>query len=199
MTNRVLLNAGCGDPESDNAPKYFSSWQNIRLDLDTKARPDIVANIVELECIRDSSVDAIWSSHSLEHLYRHELPRALSGFRRVLRPDGFVCILVPDLQIAAKAIVDDKLTDPIYRSQSGPVTAHDMIFGFGPAIAMGSTYMAHRCGFTPTALGRALVDAGFIEVVVQRRTTRMELSAVALKKKANSEEERQTLITSLGI
>ena len=44
-----------------------------------------------------ASVDAVFSSHNIEHLYPHEVPLALKEFMRVLKPDGFVLMTCPDL------------------------------------------------------------------------------------------------------
>jgi predicted SAM-dependent methyltransferase len=46
----------------------------------------------------DSSVDFIYSSHVLEHLYRNEALRLMHEARRVLKPGGVVRTCVPDLE-----------------------------------------------------------------------------------------------------
>ena len=45
----------------------------------------------------DNSVDAIYSSHTLEHLYLNEAQTLLTQCLRVLRPGGILRIVVPDL------------------------------------------------------------------------------------------------------
>ena len=199
MVPRIYLNVGCGRRGTGGSLPYFSDWQEVRLDLDPLARPDVVANITDLDCIADASFDAVFSSHSIEHLFEHELPRAMQSFRRILKPEGFACILVPDLQIAARAIAEDRMSDPIYHSVSGPISAHDMVFGFGAAIARGSVFMAHRCGFTPTVLGRTVVGGGFAEVIVRRREAHLELAAVGLKATPSSPQARAEFMESLGL
>lgn len=46
---------------------------------------------------RDSSVDVVYSSHTLEHLTREQGARFLAECHRVLRIDGVIRIVVPDL------------------------------------------------------------------------------------------------------
>jgi hypothetical protein len=41
----------------------------------------------------------------------------------VLKDDGFLCLVVPDLQTIANYIVNDKLDEVIYESPAGPITA----------------------------------------------------------------------------
>lgn len=163
--SRVFVNAGCGHSGSSSVPMYFDSWQQLRVDIDLSTNPDMLTSVTDLSVIEDATMHAVWSSHCLEHLFAHEVPMALAEFRRVLCQDGFACIVVPDLQAIANLIAKDRLDECIYESPSGPVTAHDMIWGFGPALASGQTAMAHHCGFTPTPLLKILTDAGFEEIL----------------------------------
>jgi SAM-dependent methyltransferase len=115
------------------------------------------------------SFDAIWSSHTLEHLYAHEVPAALVEFKRVLKPDGFALITSPDLEAVASLILDHGLDHVAYTSPAGPITPLDMLFGHSDSIASGHLYMAHKTGFTCASLGRHFVDAGFPVVLVNRQ------------------------------
>ncbi len=147
---QVFINAGCGAPNNPRLPTLFRKWRQIRVDVDPDMTPDVVASIADLSAIPDRSADAVWASHCMEHLFAYEVPRALAEFRRVLKKTGFACIIVPDLQSIAHWIATDRLHEMIYESAAGPVTAHDMLWGFSEAIARGNGAMAHHCGFTPT-------------------------------------------------
>jgi SAM-dependent methyltransferase len=196
---RVFLNAGCGSSGSSRLPPVFHNWDQIRVDIDPGLKPDLVANIVDLSAIPDASIDAIWCSHCIEHLFAHQVPMALAEFRRVLRGDGFACLIVPDLQEISHWIANDRLHETIYESSAGPVTAHDMIWGFGPAIANGMMGMAHRCGFTPTVFLEYLKGAGFSEIVLRRKTSNLELAGLALQKPSENSEEREKRMAQLGL
>jgi len=157
-----------------------------------------VASIDDLGAIPARTIDAIWCAHCVEHLFSHQVPRALAEFRRVLREDGFACIIVPDLQAISHWIAADRLHETIYKSKAGPVTAHDMIWGFGPAIAHGKIEMAHHCGFTPTLFLENLRQAGFSEIVLRRRSA-LELAGLALQKPSKSSEQRKKLMAELDL
>jgi len=45
--------------------------------------------MLDMPAVADGSVDAIYSSHNIEHLYPDEIPVALKEFLRVLKPEGF--------------------------------------------------------------------------------------------------------------
>jgi hypothetical protein len=123
---------------------------------------------------------------------------AIGEFRRVLRTDGFACIIVPDLQAIAEWIATDRLDETIYESSAGPVTAHDMLWGFGPAIERGDAAMAHRCGFTPSVFLRRLSDGGFPEIVLRRRAS-LELAGLCLCRPSANPEEREAVMARLGL
>ncbi len=162
-----MLNVGCG-PRRDRLHPLFRDpdWREIRLDIDPAARPDIVASMSDLGCFAPGTVDAVWSSHNLEHLWEDEARRALAEMVRVLKPTGFALITTPDLARVARKVAAGGLDDVLYHSPAGPVGALDILFGFRPAIARGNAHMAHRTGFDEQRLGRFLVDAGFAEARV---------------------------------
>lgn len=179
---RKVLNAGSGVEAARKLHEVFRNggWQQIRLDIDPGVKPDLVGSITDLApLVPDASFDAVWSSHSLEHLYAHEVPVALSEFHRVLKRDGFLLINCPDLEAVAQALLSEGVDETLYVSPAGPVTALDILFGHGPSISAGNRYMAHRTGFTIERLGRLLMESGFAEARIIRQRG-LDLWAVAL-------------------
>jgi SAM-dependent methyltransferase len=167
QTMRRLLHVGCSKKNLKNLPLFFhSGWQELRYDIDPSVKPDLTGSITDMGALQDGSVDAIWSSHNLEHLNSFEVPAALAEFRRVLSDSGFAVITVPDLRAVARHIVNDQLEQPLYKAPAGPISPLDVLFGHQAAIANGNAYMAHRTGFSARTLGQALIDAGFEEVRV---------------------------------
>jgi len=170
---KTVLNVGCGYPLRQKLHRHFHGpdWREVRLDLDPAVQPDIVCSITDMSPVAANSVDAVWSSHNLEHLQRHEVPLALTEFIRVLKPRGLLLLTLPDLQQVARLVVEDRLEDSAYISQSGPITALDMIFGHTASLALGNSFMAHRTGFTARTLYKLLTEAGFVEVVLRQGTS----------------------------
>src|SRR5438270_4825699 len=196
----IVVNAGCGPLGGARLPAIFDSGTQLRVDFDPAVQPDVVASITDLSAIPSNSADAVWSAHCMEHLYAHEVGRALSEVYRILADDGFACLIVPDLQAVASYIANDRLHEAVYTSAAGPVTAHDIVYGFGSAIAQGRVGMAHRCGFTPTMMIQRLQEVPFGEIVVRRRTAVLELAAVLQKNVAAwTPEKRAALLASLEL
>lgn len=183
---RRVLNAGSGPPSNRHLHPIFADgdWGEVRLDVDPQASPHLTGSVVDMSTLVPSqSFDAVWSSHSLEHLHAHEVPLALSEFARVLKPDGFALITSPDLEAVAALLLKQGLDHAAYVSPVGPITPRDMLFGHAASIARGKTFMAHNTGFTCTSLGHQLADAGFPVVLVKRAG--FDLWALALMQDAD--------------
>lgn len=169
---KTVLNVGSGPRGHVIHPSFTGdTWQEVRLDLDPAAAPDVVGSVVDMRAIFEDGVfDAIWSSHNIEHLFDHEVTQALGEFHRVLKPDGYVVVTCPDLQTVAELLLDRGLDGKAYDAPVGPITVHDILFGHGASITKGNTFMAHRTGFTQERLGRKAIEAGFRDVRVGRGT-----------------------------
>lgn len=178
---KTFLHVGCGPKRKDKTTSGFNTpeWTELRLDIDESVNPDIVGSMTDMSAVPDASVDAIFSSHNIEHLYPHEVPVALAEFKRVLKPEGFVVITCPDLQSVCALIAEDKLTEPAYTSPAGPIAPLDILYGLRTALARGNLFMAHRCGFTQKVLAGTLQAAGFGSIVSKRREKAFELWALA--------------------
>lgn len=143
------LHVGCGGAP---LPSWLEGYDEVRLDIDERHKPDIVADMRALGEI--GQFDVVYSSHSLEHLYPHDGRKALAEFYRVLVPNGRVIVIVPNLEgIKANE-------DVVYESPSGPITGLDMIYGARWLIEA-MPYMAHKNGFTKLTLEAEMKAAGF--------------------------------------
>ena len=132
---------------------HYDDWEIVRFDIDPESGADIigdaryVADYCDLE-----SFDAVYMSHLLEHFYEHETKDVLEGIKKVLKPDGFCDIYVPDV-LAAFGVamrVGKGMHSKIYDSNAGPISLHQMIYGYG-----NNVFMAHKQGFDD----RRLVEA----------------------------------------
>lgn len=166
---RTFLHIGCGTAPPERLPELFRGpgWRELRLDIDPSVRPHLVGSSADLAALRDGCVEAIWSSHNLEHLDTHQVAAALRAMHRVLTTDGFALITLPDIAAIAALITAGRLTDTAYESPIGPITALDMLYGHSASLAAGRQAMAHRTAFDAQRLGQALLAAGFQEVRIR--------------------------------
>lgn len=169
----VILDAGGGsysDPSIPTPPeiicgKMISKFKVKRLDIDPNMKPDILGDIRDLP-VESNSIDILTCSHVIEHLFQHEVFKALSEFARVLKPDGLCFITCPDLQATAVEVAKGNLEGPLYESwNSGPMTALDMIYGYHKLIPS-NPFMMHKTGFTGDTLTHKMATNGFRLAVV---------------------------------
>lgn len=182
---KILLNVGAGHPKSGaRIPDAFQSpeWKEVRLDIDPANEPDVIGTLLDMLAVTSESVDAIYSSHTIEHLYPNEIPQAMKELQRVLKPEGFAVITCPDLQAAAEMIAADKLMEVAYSTRSGMViTPFDIVYSHREFTGRDKPYMAYHCGFTLKVLIGTLQSNGFASVAGKRRPAAFDLWVVATK------------------
>jgi SAM-dependent methyltransferase len=178
---KIVLHVGCStyNPEKLHHTFRNDEWQEVRLDIDPDVKPDIVCDMTDMSNIEDNVADAVWSSHNVEHLFAHMVPVALAEFYRLIKPGGFALITLPDIQMVAEYVARGQLETTLYVSPAGPISALDVLYGFGRSIASGNEFMAHRTGFTAETLGSKLKQVGFTNIQVRR--DRFDLWAVGYK------------------
>ena len=173
-SKKTVLHAGCGSQTLKDLPDiYQKGYKEIRLDADATVNPDILCSMTNINAF-DSVYDSVFSCHSLEHLHPFGVVKSLSEFYRVLNKDGFVYIIVPDLERAAEYILQGKTMEDVYESESGPVTPLDMIYGFKDLTYI-NDYMTHKCGFTITTLSAVVVGTGFKNAIGRRTAFDVEV------------------------
>jgi SAM-dependent methyltransferase len=151
-TRRRILHVGCGP---HRLPAEFTGCDEVRFDADASVEPDIVGNMTALGDIGE--FDGIWCCHALEHLTPVDAMTCLREFLRVLKPNGWVTIIVPDLEGVSPTF--EPLLD------HGTVSGHDLIYGMRDT---SNPWMQHRTGFIAVTLAAALRQAGFRGVDTKR-------------------------------
>jgi len=185
---RSVLHVGCGSATIAKMPAGFQhGWRELRFDIDPAYAVDFVGTMLDMSAVADDSVDALYSSHNIEHVDAHDVNVVLREFRRVIKPDGFAVITCPDLEAVAKHVAEGRLEDPLYVSPTGPISALDILYGHGAAIARGEVYMAHRTGFTAKTLAAHTQAAGFATLGVRRRPKYFDLWMICTKQPASAE------------
>jgi ubiquinone/menaquinone biosynthesis C-methylase UbiE len=98
MSVPTLLNVG-GFKDNDRVVS-----ENKWLVVDIEPGADVVVNLLKEPLpYADDTVDAIYTSHTLEHLDLHTQPKVMAEFRRVLKPSAPLRVVVPNWDIAIAA------------------------------------------------------------------------------------------------
>lgn len=172
-----LLHAGCG--RGDLPPFFGDKYQEVRLDIDPKTEPHVVASLVDLGDIGE--FDVVYTSHCVEHLYPSDVSLALAEFYRVTSESGSTIVIVPDLEGVQAT------EEVLYVCEVGPLTGLDLIYGCRYDAGR-SEYMAHHSGFVSATLEAAMRAAGF-EFVTMKRLPDYNLMAVGQKKPAKEKQD----------
>ncbi len=179
---RRFLNVGGGSKQVP-VPAHYAGWEHVLLDVNPAGGADIALDARRLEELPAAQFDAVYCSHNLEHYFAHEVPAVLAGFAHVLRADGFVELRVPDLEAVMREALQRglDLADALYGSPAGPITVHDILYGYGAEIARGNEYYAHKTGFSERSLRRVLAQCGFAPVFTLPPAGGFELRVAAFR------------------
>lgn len=104
----MKLNLGCGDHKADG-------WVNI--DSFEGVNPDCLCDVASLP-FSDDSVEAIYCGHVFEHLsYPTGIEEVLREIKRVLKDDGNLCVVGPDIDLALALHMPESLIDNIVNGE----------------------------------------------------------------------------------
>lgn len=164
-----VLNVG-GNSKAIPLPPPYAEFEHVLLDIDPTGSPDIVCDARELTTLEGGQFDAVYCSNNLEHYYRHDVSKVLSGFLHVLKDGGIVHLRVPNMGEVMRVTIERGLDieDVLYESPSGPIMVLDALYGYSVQIERsGQDFYAHKTGFTMKSLLSALDRAGFPKVYSQ--------------------------------
>jgi predicted SAM-dependent methyltransferase len=106
-------------------------------------------------------VEAIRSSHSLEHLSHRDAPRVLRDWVNTLQPGGTIEIRVPDLEYHTRKLVEaiDKGEDAYPESNYWIATIYGWQIGGG---------QVHLNGFTENRLRQLAATSGVVDIEITK-------------------------------
>ncbi len=90
------LNIGCGH-------RYSKEWINI--DFHSESSEVISHNLLKKLPFSSNSIEAIYSSHLLEHFQREDALKLIKECYRLLKSNGILRIVVPDLEYTCREYI----------------------------------------------------------------------------------------------
>lgn len=180
---KILLNIGAGKTKLEHLTDYFThkDYKEIRVDIGD-CNQHISSSITTLAGVPDNSVDLVYASHVVEHVYWHELPNVFSSIMRVLKSDGSAIIRVPDIGSIAH-MIPNELLGTVYDSSVGPVTPIDMIYGHRGLVHVEGDGMSHKIGFTEKSMMAVLKELNIDSMI---KTSMHEVQVILCKTKPPS-------------
>ncbi len=112
----TYVNIGCGSA-------YHSDW--INLDIASPDSSVMAVNISDGLPFPPATVDACYSSHVLEHLGKHDASNLLNECMRVLKNNGTLRLVVPDLEMIVREYI--RILDAISQGKKEKFSEYDWI------------------------------------------------------------------------
>jgi ubiquinone/menaquinone biosynthesis C-methylase UbiE len=192
MGKLKFLHIGCGPKRKDSTTKVFNSnsWEEVTLDIDKGVNPDILGTMTDLSMIEDSSFDAIYSSHNIEHLFLYDALVAVKEFYRILKSTGYILVVCPDIISTCEAIVEKGPLEPLYyikNKKTGEtskdlwVSGIDILYGWRRAINAENNFMAHKFGYSEESLRLLFSQNKFKSIASVTRKSRYDINLLAFK------------------
>jgi len=161
----IKVNFGSG-------PFPLDGWINV--DLDAACRPDLVADFGRPLPFAAGAVDFIFTEDTIACIGLDAARAFLRECRRILRPDGAMRVLTPDLAKLMRMYLEEpaRLVDLWNRTVGVPVTT-----GTACEVVNLAMELAGRFQFDSSTLIGLARDAGFEAVRVGYRDSRFEALA----------------------
>lgn len=151
----MLLDVGCG-----------ARLREGHVGVDVRPLPGVkyVCNAWELDQqVEAGSVDAIYSRHFFEHLSFAQGEMTLRAFRRVLRPQGGLHLVVPDIRYHMKQFLRGTRSSVSAANPRWTERQHALAGFWGwQREADHTLWDVHKAGYDEELLAEALATAGFV-------------------------------------
>lgn len=144
---KKIVDLGCGE-----SPLKTDEGDVLTVDIRDDVHPDYRCDLGKLP-FANGEFDITYSSHVLEHMPRNEVGDVLDEWVRITKPDGELRLILPNLEWAAKEILEGRLVN-------GSATPNADVFN---VLYGAQTYRenSHMNGFTPKLLEAMLTERGF--------------------------------------
>jgi predicted SAM-dependent methyltransferase len=112
-------------------------------------RPDYRCDLRKLP-FATKEFDIVFSSHVLEHFERSEIGEVLNEWTRIMKDDGELRLVLPNLEWAAQHIMNKEIDGDVMNVLYG-MQSYELNF--------------HKCGFIPQTVEQLLAERGFKKFV----------------------------------
>lgn len=143
---KKIVDLGCGNN------KYETDEGDVlTVDIREDVKPDYRCDLAKLP-FANGEFDIVFSSHTLEHFPRADVEGVLDEWIRILKDDGELRLVVPNIKWAAERIMKDKIDNDVMNVVLGAQSFEENF---------------HKFFFTPETLGKMLTERGFKHIDVE--------------------------------
>lgn len=139
---KKIVDLGCGPLEDSYRT---SEGEVLRVDIREDVNPDYRCDLRNLP-FANEHFDVVFSSHVLEHFPKQEVFKVVDEMIRILKPDGEIRLVLPNLEWAARHILNQEIDVDVMNVLYGAQTYEENF---------------HKMGFTPKMLEQLFAQKGF--------------------------------------
>jgi len=136
-------------------PLQTDEGKVLTVDIRDECKPDYRCDLRFLP-FANEEFDIVFSSHTLEHFSRAEMPQVLNEWVRILKPEGEFRMVVPNVGWAAQQIASGKMFDP-------QLNEHILNVLYG---SQEYKENFHKVAFTPEVVEKLLKERGFKRIEI---------------------------------
>lgn len=173
--HKKIVDLGCG-----GTYREFAEGIAVRVDINEESNPDYRCDVRNLP-FQTGEFDIVFSSHVLEHFSKKDQDSTLGEWLRIMKPDGELRLILPNIQWAAEALaVPEKREALIKEHGEAGLARHisNVLYG-----AQTSEWDFHYNGFTPGSIEALLMkhglklekyeESGYNMILTAKRETRL--------------------------
>lgn len=151
---KLKIEIGPGKSKIDSSWITVGPYPDKHIDIVARWGEDILP-------FEDNSVDLVYASHVLEHIWWYKTVSALKDVYRILKSSGRVEIHVPNFAVISEAYKNKKCGDNWFKYNP---KKNYMCWVNGRLFTYGGPGNTHRAAFDRNYMEECLIDAGFDEV-----------------------------------
>lgn len=166
---KKIVDIGCG-----KTWREFEEGVPIRVDIDESCNPDYRCDVRNLP-FDAATFDIVFSSHVLEHFAKSQQKSVLEEWIRILKPEGELRLILPNIMWAARALADESFRKELLGTMPEYALSNhvsNVLYG-----AQTTPHDFHYNGFTPGSLEMLLKDVGFKIMKYEEQGYNMILTA----------------------
>ena len=164
------------DLGSGECPVKTDEGEVVTVDIREEVKADYRCDLRSLP-FGNKEFDIVYSSHTLEHFSKDEIPNVLKEWIRILKEDGELRLILPNIEWAAQELVKGEYSDDVFNVLYGAQTFKENF---------------HKFGFTPKKLEQMLRSYGF--QVIKLEFSGYNIICRAWKSKLEVKEVKKKLL-----
>lgn len=162
----VILRLNVGGYQDNNKWKSPHPWTIVDINVNSPVRVNLNMDRMPFD---NNSVAAIYTSHTIEHIYIDRLQVLFNDFYRIMQDGAVIRVVVPDFDIALKAYMNGDYEflqrNNVFGDVAPSLPLYQLLsWGYCYQFTEGERIMVHKSPMNSVVLGHFMANAGFQDI-----------------------------------